>query len=108
MPDISQDPPREILIHASVHRPRTILGGDRELVILVGLIAAIFIFAMLTWWSITLGAVLWPAGVFILARLGREDILMRQVYLRHVKYRAFYPAKAALSSSGVPLPRTWR
>lgn len=102
------DIPREIVIHPSVHQPRLVLGGDRELVISLGLVSAILIFALVTWWSITFGILLWLAGVALLARMGREDPLMRHVYVRHVKYQAFYPAKAGLNSSGVRLPRAWR
>jgi type IV secretion system protein VirB3 len=96
------------MIHPSVDRPRTILGGDRELVIFLGLISAILVFALVTWWSVLLGISLWLAGVALLVRMGKEDPLMRNVYLRHVRYVAFYPAKAALGSSGVRLPRGWR
>jgi hypothetical protein len=33
---------------------------------------------------------------------------MRGVYLRHVRYQAFYPAKSGLHSAGARLPRPWR
>ena len=104
----SVDTPQEVTIHPSVHRPRLILGGDRELVIFVGLISAILVFALLTWWSIPLGVILWLAGAACLGRIGKEDPLMRGVFLRHMKYQAFYPAKSGLHSSGVRLPRAWR
>src|SRR5215472_8753482 len=102
------DTPREITIHASVHRPRLILGADRELVLFVGLISAILVFALVRWWSILMGVLLWLVGVALLVRMGKEDPLMRQVYLRHVRYQAFYLAKSGLESSGVHLPRAWR
>jgi type IV secretion system protein VirB3 len=102
------DTPREIMIHPSVHRPRLILGADRELVLFVGLISAILVFALIRWWSILMGILLWLVAVTLLVRMGKEDPLMRQVYLRHVKYEAFYPAKSGLRCSGVRLPRAWR
>ena len=101
------DTPREILIHPSVHRPRLILGADRELVIFLGLLAAILVFALVTWWSVVTGVILWLAGVSLLVGMGREDVLLRHVYLRHVKYRAFYPAAAHVHSCAAPLPRAW-
>jgi type IV secretion system protein TrbD len=101
------DTPREICIHPSVHRPRLILGADRELVISVGLLASILVFALVTWWSVIAGVILWLVGVSVLVGMGREDVLLRHVYLRHVKYRAFYPAQAQLNSSAARLPRTW-
>jgi type IV secretory pathway TrbD component len=102
------DTPRDITIHPSVHQPRLILGADRELVIFLGLISAILVFALVIWWSILLGVALWLVGVALLVRMGKEDPMMRKVYLRHVRYQAFYPAKAGLHLSGVRLPRGWR
>ena len=102
------DTAREITIHPSIHRPRLILGADRELVILVGLVSAILVFALATWLTILVGILLWLGGVALLVRMGKEDPLMRNGYLRHVKYQAFYPAKGMLHSSGVRLPRVWR
>jgi type IV secretion system protein VirB3 len=102
------DTPRQIKIHASVDRPRLILGADREMVIFIGLISAILVFALVTWWSIVLGVGLWLVGVAVLARMGKEDPQMRKVYLRHVKYQSFYPARGELRASGVRLPRAWR
>jgi type IV secretion system protein TrbD len=102
------DTQQETIIHASVLRPRLILGADRELVLFIGLISAIFVFALVTWWSVTLGIGLWLVGVALLVRMGKEDPLMRKVYLRHVRYQAFYPAKGGLHLSGVRLRRGWR
>ena len=57
---------------------------------------------------ILMGVLLWLVGVALLVRMGKEDPLMRKVYLRQVRYEAFYPAKSGLQSSGVRLPRAWR
>ena len=102
------DTPREVLIHASVHRPRLILGADRELVIALGLICSILIFGLVTWWSIIFGVLLWVIGIAFLARIGKIDALIRPIYLRHIKYQAFYRAKSSPLNSGVRLPRGWR
>lgn len=102
------DSPQEITIHGSLARPRLILGADRELVISLGLISAVLVFALVTWWGILLGIFLWLAGVALLVRMGKADPLMRQIYLRHVKYQAFYRAKAGALGSGVRLLRRWR
>ena len=102
------DTPRQTTIHPSVHRPRLILGADRELVIFIGLISAILVFALVTWWSIPLGIGVWLLGVALLVRMGKEDTMMRKVYLRHVRYQAFYPAKGDVHLANVRLPRAWR
>jgi type IV secretion system protein VirB3 len=101
------DTPRQITIHPSVHRPRLILGADRELVLSTALVSAILVFALVTWWSIALGAILWLVVIAGLIRMGKEDPRLRHLYLRHVQYDAFYPAKSGLESSSARLPRRW-
>ena len=64
------DAPREIPFHQSANRPHLLLGGDRELVLVFGVMAAMLIFAVMTWWSIVAGLVLWLAAVAVLARMG--------------------------------------
>lgn len=100
--------PREIVIHQSCNRPNLLLGCDRELVLLAALAAAMLIFALVTWWGVVAGLVLWIAAVAVLSRMGKADPMMRQVYVRHVWYRPFYPAKSGLFAASVTTPRRWR
>ena len=88
------DKPREVVIHQSANRPHLLLGGDRELVLFSALLSAMLIFALVTWWGVLTGIVLWFLSVAILSRMGKADPLLRQVYLRHLRYRPFYPAKS--------------
>lgn len=99
---------REIRIHPSANRPHLVLGGDRELVLCAALLAAIFAFAVSTWWSFVLATVLWLASVAILARMGKADPMLRHVYWRHVRYAAFYPAKSGMHARGFLGPKNWR
>ncbi len=100
--------PREIVIHQSANRPHLLLGGDRELVLFAALLSAMLIFALVTWWGVMAGIALWIAAVAVLSRIGRSDPMMRQVYLRHVRYRPFYPAKGSIGRATAPIPRRWR
>jgi type IV secretion system protein TrbD len=102
------DAPREMPFHQSANRPHLLLGGDRELVLVSGVLAAMLIFAVMTWWSIVAGLVLWLAAVAVLARMGRVDPLLRHVYVRHVRYRAFYPAKSRLCARPTSTRMKWR
>jgi len=102
------DAPREMPFHQSANRPHLLLGGDRELVLISGVLAAMLIFAVMTWWSIVAGLVLWLAAVAVLARMGRVDPLLRHVYVRHVRYRAFYPAKSRLCARPTSTRMKWR
>ncbi|MCZ2076317.1 MAG: VirB3 family type IV secretion system protein [Bryobacterales bacterium] len=102
------DKPREILIHQSCNRHNLLLGCDRELVLFSALLSAMLIFALVTWWGIVVGIVLWLAAVAVLSRMGKADPMLRQVYIRHVKYRPFYAAKSGLLSQSLATPRRWR
>ena len=105
---IDMDEPREIQIHPSLNRPRLILGGERELVIYVGVISAVLIFGLVSWWSTILGILFWIFAMAVLVRMGKADALMRRVYLRHVRYQPYYPARSGLNPVGVRLPHRWR
>jgi type IV secretion system protein VirB3 len=102
------DRPREIVIHQSANRPHLLLGGDRELVLFAALMSAMLIFALVTWWGIAVGIGLWITAVAVLSRMGRSDPMLRQVYLRHVKYQAFYPAKGRIRGETSGTRKAWR
>lgn len=100
--------PREIVIHQSANRPQLLLGCDRELVLFAALLSAILVFALVTWWGVVAGVVLWFLAVAALSRMGKADPLLRQVYLRHIRYQAFYPAKSPLTVRSTGTPGDWR
>jgi len=102
------DRPREIVIHQSANRPNQILGGDRELVLGTVLLAVSLAFSLATWWGIGLTILFWLGAIAVLQRMGKADPLLRQVYLRHIRYRAFYPAKPGLYSRCLRPPMRWR
>jgi len=102
------DQSREVVIYQSANRPHLLLGGDRELVLFSALLSAMLIFALVTWWGVLTGITLWFLSVAILSRMGKADPLLRRVYLRHLRYRPFYPAKAAMYSRSMTTPRSWR
>ena len=104
----ASDRPREIVIHQSANRPNQILGGDRELVLIAMLTAISLAFSLGTWWGIGLSIGFWVGAVAVLQRMGKADPLLRRIYVRHIRYRASYPAKSGLLSSCVPVPRNWR
>ena len=100
--------PREVLIHQSVNRPNMVLGGDRELVLVTIMVAFCLAFSLASWWGIGLSVIFWIAAMAALQRMGKADPLLRHVYLRHVGYRGFYPAKSGLHSRAVLTPMRWR
>lgn len=72
------------------------------------LISVALAFSLATLWGIVLAVAFWLGAVAILQRMGKADPMLRQVYMRHIRYRAFYHAKSALLSSCVPHPSRWR
>ena len=83
---------RTVPIHRALHRPSLIMGAERELVLVTGLLAAILIVVALSLLSAAIGIALWSVGVAVLRQMGKADPMMSQVYLRHLRYQAYYPA----------------
>ncbi|CAM5285027.1 hypothetical protein AFEL58S_00036 [Afipia felis] len=77
-------------IYRALSRPNLLLGADRELVLMTGLAAVILIFVVLTWFSVLLGLLVWSGIVGILRMMAKVDPMMRQVYLRHIRYQPRY------------------
>lgn len=77
-------------IHRALSRPNHLMGADRELVLLTGLATVILIFVVLTWFSALFGLAIWITVVAALRMMAKADPMMRQVYLRHIRYRANY------------------
>jgi len=46
--------------------------------------------------------------VAVLRRMGKADPLLRQVYIRHLRYREWYPAKSGVLSQLAGVPKGWR
>ena len=102
-----ENKPREIVVHLSCNRPNLLLGGDRELVLLSAVLSAMLAFVIATWWGAVSGIVLWIFAVAVLNRLGKADPLMRQTYVRHIRYQSFYPAKSPISAAPGCTPLYW-
>ena len=92
--------PREIPIHQSANRPNTLLGADREMVLLAIMIA----FGM----GLSLATLFWVGAVAVLQRMGKADPLLRQVYLRHIRYEDWYPAKSGVYSTSAQPSMKWK
>ena len=105
---MANDRPREITIHQSANRPNQILGGDRELVLVSVLVAVSLAFSLASWWGVALSIGFWVSAVAVFQRMGKADPMMRHVYMRHIRYRSFYPAKSGLLSTCLQTPPQWR
>jgi type IV secretory pathway TrbD component len=94
--------PRRISIHRSLNRPHLLLGAERGLVLLTGVITALLLFSgNISVTSVALAILFWSSSFWALVRMAKADPQMSQVYQRHVRYRAYYSAHAG---SQAPLP----
>ena len=105
---MEHDTPREVVIHQSANRPHLILGGDRELVLVAIMIAVALAFSLASWWGIVVSVVFWVGSMAALQRMGKADPLLRHVYLRHVRYAAFYSSKSRVGARSMGTPLNWR
>lgn len=93
------DRPRQLPIHQSFLQPLLILGAERELVILSGVLAAMLILSLANFMCALLGGTFWVVSLAVLQRLAKTDPQMSKVYARHVRYRSHYAACAHLGAS---------
>ena len=100
--------PEQTIMRTSLSRPQQLLGGDREMVILAGLGAAMMAVSVMTFLSFLHRFPWLWAIVGVLARIGKADPMMRKVYSRHLQYKDFYPAKSGVTSLGKTPKRSWR
>jgi len=81
-----------IKVHSALNRPNLLLGAERELTLMLGLICTIMVFLALTWQTALLGTLLWVIILSLLRMMAKADPIMSKIYLKHLKYKAFYPA----------------
>ena len=97
------DAPRRIPIHSSLNRRHLLLGGERTLVMMVGLIVAVLAFsANFKPSALALGALFWVVAHAMLVKLAKVDPDMSLVYQRHLKYRAWYDARGCVHAQLLP------
>lgn len=85
---------RSIPIRQSGNRHNLFMGGDRELVMFSGLLAAILVFAAQDWLALIIGILLWFAALKVLRLMAKADPQLRYVYLRQRRYQSYYSARS--------------
>lgn len=83
---------RRIPIHRALNRPDLLAGCERELLLLTGLITLTLVVVALNMVAAITGVVIWTACVAGLRAMAKADPFLSKVYLRHIKYKVFYPA----------------
>ena len=103
------------VIHQSLVRPVLLAGAERPLAIANWITAAALIFGGgLHWYTVAMGAFLLTVGHWALVQAAKFDPQLSQVYVRHIRYQDYYPARAPISASpprirvSVPTPKEMR
>jgi type IV secretion system protein TrbD len=90
---------RRIPFSRVLHRPNLLLGGERQWVILLGVLASGLILSDIAPLKIILGITLWSVGLSLLRLMAKVDPDLSQVYFRRLKYKRFYPAQSRVNQS---------
>ena len=93
---------RTIPIRRAGNRHNLFLGGDRELVMLAGLLAFTLVVAAQDALATTAGITLWFGAVYACRRMAKKDARLRHVYLRHRRYCRYYPARSTPFRDNTP------
>lgn len=82
---------RKIPIRRSLNRSNLLLGAERELVLLTGLMSFTLITISFSLPIVILGLSLWLAMITVLRWMAKSDPVLSKLYIRHLKYQAHYP-----------------
>ena len=93
---------RTIPIHRAGNRPNLFMGGDRELVMFTGLVAGALVFSAQEVKATVFGVLLWIVALYLLRLMAKSDPKMRAVYMRHRKYKTYYPARSTPFRDNTP------
>lgn len=85
---------RQIPIYRALNRPELIVGCEREPILVSGLIAATLVFVSATIFSAMIGVALWFVCFGLFRKMAKADPQMSKLYIRHIKYQYYYPARA--------------
>lgn len=93
---------RKIPIRRAGNRMNLFMGGDRELVMVSGLLAGALIFSAQDWRATVFGIALWFGALYACRLMAKSDPKMRQVYMRHRKYLTYYPPRSTPHRTNSP------
>lgn len=81
-----------IPIYSALNRPLLVMGGERELMMLVALVSLTMIFVALSLQSAFLGIFIWFSLSYILREMAKTDPILSKIYKRQFNYQKYYPA----------------
>lgn len=96
---------RRIPIRLSGNRDNLFMGGDRELIMFSGILAGTMFFADPGFKTFFLGGSLWFFALVVCRLMAKSDPKMRKIYLRHRKYKTYYPPRSKHDRENI---ETWK
>lgn len=90
--------PRMIPVHVSLIRPILLMGAERELLLSSAIIAAVLVMSLERLVFTIAGIIFWCMSLALLQRAAKADPQFSRVYLRHVRYRAYYAAQSRVTA----------
>ena len=85
---------RTVPIRRSGNRDNLVLGGDRELVMMSGLLAGALIVSAQEMKAGVFGTLMWLFALHFLRLMAKADPKMRFVYMRQRLYKKYYPPRS--------------
>jgi type IV secretion system protein VirB3 len=89
---IDQKQLRHIPIHRALNRPDLLAGCERELLLITGLITLTLVVVAVNWIAAIFGVLFWFGMVICLRMMAKADPYMSKIYIRHIRYHAYYAA----------------
>jgi type IV secretion system protein VirB3 len=83
-------------IYRSLHKPNLFFGAEREPVLAVGVMALALTFSSFSPFVGGISLLIWIIALFFLRIMAKKDAMLAKIWLRHIRYQAFYPAKTGI------------
>jgi type IV secretion system protein TrbD len=88
------EPLRRTSMFRALHRPNLLLGGERGLVLLTGILAAGIAITAINLPATIISVLLWFGLIGPLRMMAKSDPWLSRIYLRYLKYGRYYPARS--------------
>ena len=94
MKDLMNSSDQQTPIHESLNRPILLMGGERQLVLMLVVVAGVFVFSLAKLWAFAAGIALWLTGQWVLSRTATYDPQLSRTGPRSLRFLRYYPSAA--------------
>ena len=85
---------RNTPLRRALHRPNLLIGGERELVLITAIVCGGLAVSALNFVASAIGGGVWIVSIGLLRMMAKADPQMSRIYLRQLRYRAYYPPRS--------------